>query len=321
MLRRRELIVAIGAAVGWPAGRAQAADRLPTIGILCTTTEVIWGSWIAAFKQRLGELGRVEGHTVLIKLREGHGRVESYPDLAGEFVKDSVDVIFTAGGAVLAAERATPTIPIVFVIASDPVGAGMVASLARPGGNATGLSVENADLAGKRMELLKTALPGLKRVLILLNVAYPASVIETAHAEAAARALGIEAQRAELRRTEDVAPAIEAAKGQVQALYICADALLSNSHDEINKLALGAGLGTIAASEYYRSLLAYGPSYAAQFRRGADLVDKILRGTKPADIPVEQPTEFELVVNLKVAKALGVTIPQTLVDRADRVIE
>jgi putative tryptophan/tyrosine transport system substrate-binding protein len=325
-MRRREFITLLGgAAAVWPlVARAQQATKLPTIGYLGSATLATESQRMAAFVQRLRELGWVEGSTVVIDYRWAEGRTERYAEIAAEFVRLKVDVIVTVGGAVAAAKQATATIPIVFAGAGDPVGSGMVASLAQPGGNVTGLSVQSIDLAGKRLEILREIFPDVRRLTIIGNVEYAATVLEMGEAQAAARALGLEVARSEIRRAEDIAPAFEALKGAAQALYVCADATINANHARINTLALGARLPTMhGVREYVEAggLMAYGPNLADLYRRAADYVDKILRGAKPADLPVEQPTKFDLVINLVTAQALGLTVPPTLLARADEVIE
>ena len=235
-----------------------------------------------------------------------------------------MSVIVTVGTAVLAAKQATSTIPIVFGIAVDPVGSGLVASLARPGGNVTGLSVQSTDLAGKRLEILRELLPDLRRLAVIADVGYSGSTIEIGEVQAAARKIGLEVDVLEIQRAEDIVPAFGALKSGTQALYVCADALVNANHARINTLALGARLPTIHAFRDFLGaggLLSYGAFTSIMFRRAGDVVDKILKGAKPADIPVEQPTNFELVINLTTAKALGITVPPTLLARADEVIE
>jgi putative tryptophan/tyrosine transport system substrate-binding protein len=216
------------------------------------------------------------------------------------------------------------TIPIVFVIANDPVGTGLVESLARPGGNATGLSIQSSDLAGKRLELLREVTPGLRRLAILTNVDYAGAVLETGEVLDAAHTLGLEVVILEIRRAEDIAPALEKLRGRAQGLYLPSEAIVFTNRALIATLAQDARLVTITVVRDYveaGSLLSYGPNYIALFRRTAEYVDKILRGTKPGDIPVEQPIKFDLVINLTTAKALGLNVPPTLLARADEVIE
>jgi putative ABC transport system substrate-binding protein len=221
-------------------------------------------------------------------------------------------------------KQATTVIPIVFAIAKDPVGGGLAESLRRPGGNVTGLSVQEVDTASKRIELLREVVPRLHRLAIMFDVGYPSAVLEMHELDTAARALGFEVTPLEIRRGEDIAPAFEALGTRADALYVSQDALTVAHHARIITLALGAGLPTIFAARNFvqaGALMSYGPNFPALFAHAAELVDKILRGTKPADIPIEQPTKFELVINLTTAKALGIAIPETLLARADEVIE
>jgi len=294
------------------------------IGFLGQSTRSAASEWVAAFDKRLRELGWIEGRTIKIEYRWAEGRGERFAEIAAEFVRLKVDVIVTAGGAVLAAKQATSLIPIVFAVAADPVGGGLVASLVQPGGNVTGLSTQTAETAGKRLELLREIVPGLRQLAIMANAGYPAAVLEMAEVQAAARTLGLEVTTLEIRRAENIAPAFEALRGRVEALYVCADPLVTTNRVRINTLALAARLPVMhGVREYVEAggLMSYGPNFPELFRRAADYVDKILRGAKPADIPVEQPTKFDLVINLTTAKALGLTIPETFLVRADEVIE
>jgi putative ABC transport system substrate-binding protein len=281
--------------------------------------------WVAAFVQRLRDLGWIEGRTVMIEYRWAEGRNSRAAEIAAEFVQLKVDVIVTYGTSpVLAAKQATPVIPIVFAAANDPVGAGLVASLARPDGNVTGLSVQQVDAAGKRLELLREIVPGLRRLAILANVGNPGAALEMGEAQAAAQTLGLEVTTIEIRRGEDIAPGFDALKGQAEALYVCTDPLVITNRARIQTSAMGARLPAVYNSREYvetGGLMSYGPNFLDQWRRTAEIVDKILRGAKPSDIPVEQPTKFDLVLNLTTAKALGLTIPPTLLARADEVIE
>jgi putative ABC transport system substrate-binding protein len=325
-MRRREFITLIGgAAFGWPlVARAQQTGKLPTIGFLGASTPSAWSQWTAAFVQRLRELGWTEGQTVAIEYRWAEGRSERYTDIAAEFARLKVDVIVTVGSAVAATKQVTSTIPIVFAIAVDPLGSGMVASLGRPGGNATGISVQSAELAGKRLELLREALPNLRRLAIIGDVGYAGSVLEISEVEAAARKVGVDTEVLEIRSAADIAPAFQALKSRAQALYVCAGALVNANAARISTFALGARLPAFHGSRDELGaggFMSYGANYADQFRHAAGFVDKILKGTKPADLPVEQPTKFELVINLTTAKALGLTVPETFLLRADEVIE
>jgi putative ABC transport system substrate-binding protein len=281
-------------------------------------------AWADALVQRLRELGWIEGRNIAIEYRWAEGRGERFAEIAAEFVRLKVDVIVTVGGAVLAAKQATSLIPIVFAVAADPVGGGLVASLVRPGGNVTGLSSQFTDLAGKRLELLREMVPSLRRLAIMANAGYPASVLEMAEVQATTRTLGLDVVTLEIRRAEDIAPAFEALKGRAEALYVCAESLVTTNRVRINTLALAARLPTMhSIREYVEAggLMSYGPNFPDLWRRAGDLVDKILRGAKPADIPVEQPTKFDLIINLTTAKALGLDVPPTLLARADEVIE
>ena len=329
-MRRRAFIALLGSAAFlpsclWPlAGRAQQAGKLPTIGFLGAATPSSWSQWTTAFVQRLRELGWIEGRTVAIEYRWAEGRIERYAEISAEFVRLKVDVIVTSGGAVLAAKQSTSLIPIVFALATDPVGLGFVASLARPGGNVTGLSSQSTDTAGKRLELLRELVPGLRRLAIMANIGYPGAVLEIGEVHAAARTLGLEVITLEIRRADDIARAFETLKSRAEALFVLADPLINTNQARINALAVDARLPTMSGFRDYvetGGLMSYGPNYPDLFRRAADYVDRILRGAKPGDIPVAQPTKFDLVINLKTAKALGLEIPPTLLARADEVIE
>lgn len=324
-MRRRECIALIGSVFAWPlAARAQQGSKLPTIGFLGSTTPSAQSQWTSAFVERLGQLGWTQGRTVEIEYRWAEGRSERYAEIAAEFVHLKVNVIVTVGAAVAAAKQATTVIPIVFAVANNPVGIGLVASLARPGGNVTGVSNETADLAGKRLELLREVVPSLRRLAIMANFGYPASVLEMREVEAMARALGIEVIAPEVRRAEDIAFAFEGLKGQADALSVITDPLMVTNRLHISTLALNARLPTIyPAREYVESggLISYGANYPDLFRRAAEYVDKILRGSKPGDLPVEQPTKFDLVINLKTAKALGLIVPTDLFATADDLIQ
>jgi len=326
-MRRREFITLLGgAAAAWPlAARAQQQPaKLPTIGFLGAATPAAWSVFIVTFVRRLRELGWIEGRTIAIEYRWAEGRGERYVEIAAESVRLKVDIIVTSGGAVLAAKQATSLIPIVFAAAADPVGGGFVASLVQPGGNVTGLSAQFTDLAGKRLELLREIVPSLRQLAIMANAGYPAAVLEMAEVQATARTLGLEVTTLEIRRAEDIAPAFEALKGRAEALYVCSDILTTTNRVRVNTLALTARLPMMyGVREYVEAggLMSYGPNFLDLWRRTGDLVDKILRGTKPAEIPVEQPTKFDLVINLTTAKALGLDVPPTLLARADEVIE
>jgi len=324
-MRRRQFIALVGSAVGsWPvAVRAQQAGKLPTIGFL-GADPTAFSPWTNAFVARLRELGWIENRTIAIEYRWSEGRTERYAEIAAEFVRLNVDVIVTVGSAVPTVRQATSTIPIVFAVGIDPVGTGLVASLAKPGGNVTGLSLQAANLAGKRIELLREVVPLLHRLAIIFNAGNTQPVLEMEETQAAARALGLAVTPLEIRNASDIAPAFDAVKGQTDALYVAIDQLMVANLPRILTLALGARLPTIFSTRDFvhaGGFMSYGPNYTDLFRRSADYVDKILHGAKPGDIPVEQPTRFALVVNLTTAKALGLTIPDQFVLRADEVIE
>jgi putative tryptophan/tyrosine transport system substrate-binding protein len=324
-MRRRDFISIFGsAAATCPlAARAQQPVKLPTIGFLGTTTASAWQPWTAAFVQRLRELGWVEGRNVAIEYRWAEARSDRFAEIAAEFVQFKVDVIVTGGNAAVAVKQATSVVPIVFVL-GDPVGTGLVTSLARPGGNVTGLTNQQPDLAGKRLEILREVVPSLHRLAILANVDYPFAVLEMAEVQAAGGALRLDVANFEIRRAEDIAPAFEALKRRADALYVVDDALTVSNRIRVNTLALAARVPTMHGTREVveaGGLMSYGPNFTDLFRRAANYVDKILHGTKPADIPVERPTKFDLVINLTTAKALGLTIAEAFLSRADEVIE
>ncbi len=325
-MRRRSFITLLGGIASWPlAVRAQQAPKLPTIGFLGPNTSSTDGPRVGALVQRLRELGWIEGQNIAIEYRWAEGRVEHLGEFAAEFVRLKVDVIVTsATPPILAAKRASSVIPIVFAAAGDPVGNGLVASLARPGGNVTGLSLQATDIAGKRLQLLREFVPALRHLAIMANPDTPASMAEMREVLATGGTLGLEVVTSEIRHPEDIAPAFEAFKGRAEALYICNDPLVTTNRTLIAALAMGMRLPTMFnVREFVAAggLMSYGPNFLALYRRAGDFVDKILRGAKPADIPVEQPTKFDLSLNLKTAKALGLAPPQSLLARADEVIE
>ena len=326
-MRRRDFFTLVGgAAAAWPlSARGQQPAKAPIIGFLGATTASAGNQWAAAFVQRLNELGWIEGRTVAIEYRWADGRNERVAEIASEFVRLNVAVIVTYANTTAAAtKRTVTTIPIVFAAAGDPVGTGLVASLARPGGNVTGLSLQQPEIASKRLQILRDLLPNLHTLAILANAGSPNAVLEMGEADAAARRLGLAVVRSEVRKTEDFAPALDALKGRAEALYVCSDPLLTTNRQGINTLALGVRLPTMYGFREFveaGGLISYGPNFPDLFRRAAEYVDKILRGTKPADLPVEQPTKLDLVINLTTAKALGLMIPESFLLRANEVIE
>ena len=312
--------------MAWPlAARAQQPARLPTIGYVGANRPSVESQRIDVFVQRLRELGWIEGRTIAIEVRWAEGRNERFAEIAAEFIRLKVDVIVTVGTpAVVTAKQATSVIPIVFAGAGDPVGTGLVASLARPGGNVTGLSLQTTDSVGKRLELLREVVPDLRRLAILADAGNPQGVLEMGEVQAAARGLGIEVAPLEIRRAEDITPAFDALKGRADALVVVAGPLVTTNRIRINILALGARLPTmhnLRGNVEAGGLMSYGANFPDLYRRAADYVDKIFRGTKPGDLPVEQPTKFDLIINVTTAKALGLTIPESFLLRADEVIE
>ena len=325
-MRRRGFITLLGGAAARPlTAHAEQSAKLPTIGFLGTSTPLAMSQWIAAFVQRLRELGWIEGRTVAFEYRWAEGRSERMAEIAAEFVRLKVDIIVTyATPPVVAAKQATAVIPIVSAVMGDAVGTGLVASLARPGGNVTGLSILTPDLAGKRLELLREVAPGVRRLAFLANISNPITAPEMGQVQAAAGTLGLDVIALEIRRHEDIVPAFETLKGRAQALYVAGDPLVLSHRVRINTLSLVAQLPAIYNSREYveaGGLMSYGVNWPDLFRRTAEYVDKILRGAKPADLPVEQPNKFDLVINLTTAKALGLTIPEAFLLRADEVIE
>jgi ABC-type uncharacterized transport system substrate-binding protein len=327
-MRRREFITLLGsgAAAAWPLStRAQQAAKPPIIGCLSPNSASTQSQWTAAFVRRLHELGWIEGNTVEIEYRWAEGHAERLSAFAAELVRLKVSVIVTsATPPTVAAKRATSVIPIVAVAIGDPVGSGLVASLARPGGNVTGLSIQSVDAVSKQVELLRDVVPNLHRLAVLANESNPMNRRQAEEVQAAAHALGLEVALLDVRRADDIAPMFATLDGRADALYVAADPLFFNNILAISALALKARLPDMYSFReevVAGGLLSYGASFPDLFRRAAELVDKVLRGTKPADIPVEQPTKFDLVINLKTAKALGLTVPHNLLVLADEVIE
>jgi putative tryptophan/tyrosine transport system substrate-binding protein len=325
-MNRRGFITFLGgAATAWPlAARAQQV-KLRTIGFLGAAGPAVASHWLAAFVKRLHELGWSEGRNVAFEVRWAEGRRERAAEIVAEFVGRKVDVIATwATMPALVAKQATSEIPIVFALATDPVGVGLVASLAHPGSNATGLSALNIDIIGKRVELLREIVPGLRRLAIMANIAVPDSATELRVTQELAQTLGITVAPLQIRQGDDIAPAFDSLKGGADALFVVGDPLSYVHRARIIALALDARLPTLCAIREFvatGALMSYGTNFPDLFRRAGEFVDKILRGAKPADIPVEQPVKFDLTINLKTAKALGLEVPPTLIARADEVIE
>jgi putative tryptophan/tyrosine transport system substrate-binding protein len=326
-MKRRDFITLLGGAMGaWPlATHAQQAGKLRMIGFLGAHTPSVQSQWTEPFVHRLRELGWMEDRNIRIEYRWAEGRFDQSPRLADELVRLKVDVIVTHATAnVLAAKQATSSIPIVFAAVADPVGNKLVASLAQPGANVTGLSNEAPDISGKRLELLREITPRLRRVAMLANVATPNAVLEIREVNAAAPTLDLEVILSEIRKADDIGPAIEALKDRAEALYVQSDPLFNSNRVKVSTLAISARLPTVAGFSLFveaGGLMSYGPNFPDLFRRAADFVDKILRGAKPDALPVEQPTKFDLILNLTTAKVLGIEVPPTLLARADEVLE
>jgi putative ABC transport system substrate-binding protein len=327
-MRRRSviyLLLTVFLLTGLPV-QAQQAAKVPRIGFLGGASSSFYAARTDAFRQGLNELSYIEGKNIVIEDRYADGKADRLPALAVELVRLKLDVIVaTTAPSVLAAKKASATIPIVFVSVADPVASGLVASLARPGGNITGLTILAPELSGKRLELLKEAVPKATRVAFLWNSANPAHGLLWKESQAAAQELRLQLQSLEVRSSNDFENAFEAAlRERAQALITAPEPLINTHLKRIvefaakNRLpAMYAGPEVVDAG----GLMSYAPDYTHQYRRAATYVDKILKGTKPADLPVEQPTKFELVINLKTAKQIGLTIPQTVLYRADKVIK
>jgi putative ABC transport system substrate-binding protein len=325
-VRRRDVLTLLGGAAAWPlAARAQQPGKMPTIGYLGGASAISQRAWVAAFVQRLRELGWSEGRNVTIEYRWAEGRNERFAEIVAEFVRLKVDVILAGGTEpAVAAKQATSIIPIVFPSAGDPIGSGLVVSLARPGGNVTGLSNLGSDLGAKRVGLLREVLPGLRRMAVMANASYSGGVTEMMEIGQAARTLGLEVIPLPIRGADDIALAFEGLNGRAEALYVIGDSFTNTHRLRINTFALATRLPTMHPQREFveaAGLMSYGANFPELNRRAAEYVDKILRGAKAGDIPVEQPTKFDLVVNLVTARALGLTVPPTLLGRADEVIE
>src|SRR6201997_1504269 len=324
-MKRREFVKIVCGVVGaWPlAAQAQQSGKQRVIGVLGADATA-WAPWTVALTARLRELGWSEGDTVAIEYRWAQGRSDRVSEFAAEFERRKVDVIVTYGSAVTILRQTITSTPIVFAVAFDPVRSGLVQSLAHPAGNVTGVSIQQPDLVGKRLKLLRQAIPQLHRLAILADAGYAEPMLEADRVRSMAQESGLEAARLGVWRADDIAPAFASLQNKADALYVVSDALIAANRARIVTLALSGRLPTIMSYDDYveaGGLMSYGPDYADLFRRAADMVDKILRGTKPGDIPVEQPTKFELAINVKTAATLGLTIPQTLLAAADEVIK
>jgi putative tryptophan/tyrosine transport system substrate-binding protein len=326
-MRRREFITLIGGATAaWPlAARAQERPNVPRVGYLFSLAQAESRHLWEACRQGLRELGYVEGQNVFLEARWAEGKYDRLPALVAE-LELKVDVLIAAATPTnIAAKAGTGTMPVVFVAVADPVRAGLIASLARPGGRFTGLSLLTPETSGKRLQLLTEAVPNVRRVTVLLNPGNLANFVLVEETQAAARPLGIELQLLEVRNPSDVERAfVTASAGHVQAMVVFDDPFIHSHRARIIELAVRHRLPAICGTREYADeglLMAYGPHRPDLYRRSAVFLDKILKGAKPADIPVEQPTRFELIVNLKTAKALGLELPTALIYLADQVIE
>jgi putative ABC transport system substrate-binding protein len=323
MVTRRKFITVLSGAAAW-SFKASSQPLVPLVGLLNSepSTERLR---VDAFVKRLHELGWIEGRTVAIESRWAEGRPERFVEIAAEFVRLRAAVIVTSGaGPASAVRQATQVIPIVFAIATDPVGTGLVATLARPGGNVTGLSYMGTDLAAKRLELLRGILTDLRRIAVMAYRGAPGAMLELREVQATADRLGLEAITLEIIAPDQIGAEIARLKTRVDALYVCPDPLINANRVSIVTSALTAGLPTVFGERENvdaGGLMSYGPNVPDMYRRAAEIVDKILHGAKPADIPVEQPTKFEFILNLKTAKALGLEVPSQFQQLADEVIE
>ena len=330
-MRRRKLarlptVVALVLLIAPLVAGAQPAGRVYRIGMLELRSAVLNAANIDAFRQGMRELGYNEGQNLEVVYRSSDGRDDRFPDLANELIRLKVDLILTRGTpATLAAKSATRTIPVVMASVGDPVGTGIVASLGRPGGNVTGLSNFNVEIYAKRLELLRELLPRLTRIAGLFNMGNPVLPLQWKEVQRAARSVSIQPQLLDVRRPEDLPRAFEAAATErADALIVALEGLTLGNLRLIAELAAKHRLPSIyGVRQYadYGGLITYGPSDLHLYHRAATFVDKIFKGAKPAELPIEQPMKFELVINLKTAKALGLTIPPSLLLRADEVIE
>jgi putative ABC transport system substrate-binding protein len=324
-MKRREFMLLIGgvAVVSTSAAYGQQSAKLPVIGFLVAGTQASHGAWVAAFAQRLSELGWKDGSNVKIEYRWAAGDLGQTTQFASEFVQRKVDVIVTSAYGVMAAKQATSTIPIVFAAYGDAVAAGIVKSLARPGGNMTGLTTQPGELSSKRLELLRDIIPNVRRLAVLVNT-HVVAMQEVAAIQAASAKLNIHVDVLDVQTAEDVEAAMATLAGQTDALYVYSEPLTNANKDKIIKAASTAKIPTIFGFREFvdaGGVVSYGPSFIDLFARAAEYTDKILRGAKAADLPVQQPVKFDLIINLKAAKALGLSIPETVLTRADEVIE
>jgi putative tryptophan/tyrosine transport system substrate-binding protein len=302
----------------------QQSPKRPIVGFLVAGTQASHGAWVTAFTQRLSELGWTDGRNINIEYRWAAGNIQQTTEFAAEFVQQKVDVIVTSAFGVVAAKEATSTIPIVFAAYGDAVANGIVRSLARPGGNVTGLSIQPVELSSKRLELLRDIIPNVRRLAALVNNHFVGVAQEVVGIQTASAKLNIEAKVLEIQTVEDIEAAMATLAGQTDALYVFSEPLTNANREKIIKAATAAKIPTIFGFREFvdaGGLVSYGPNFTDLFARAAEFTDKILRGVKPADLPVQQPVKFDLIVNLKTAKALGLSISETVLTRADEVIE
>jgi putative ABC transport system substrate-binding protein len=302
----------------------QQSAKQPVIGFLVAGTQASHGVWVAAFAQQLSELGWTAGRNIKIEYRWAAGDIRQMTEFATEFVQKKVDVIVTSAYGVVAAKQATSTIPIVFAAYGDAVSNGIVGSLARPGGNVTGLSIQPRELSSKRLELLRDIIPNVRRLAALVNANYSGVAQEVIGIRTASAALNIEANILEIQTADDIEAALATLAGQTDALYVYSEPLTNSNRHQIIRAATAAKIPTIFGFREFvdaGGLISYGPDFTDLFKRAAEFADKILRGAPPADMPVQQPVKFDLIINLKAAKALGLKISETVLIRADEVIE
>jgi len=323
-MRRREFLALVAVAAILPSMANGQSTQIRKIGFMGTASPVVWKGWVAAFESRLQALGWTEGRTISIHYEWAAGDKSRYREIAEEFARENVDIIVTSGAGAFVIREISAAIPIVFTVDIDPLASGLVESLAKPGRNMTGNSLQAADAAGKRIDLARGLIPHLQRIALMGNVSYPGTASELGQVEAVCHQLGLNVIRREIRSAEDISGAFENLKGEVDAIYVAVEPLAISRRDEINGRALSLGLPTISGTRDFTAaggLMAYGPNFPALFARSADLVDKVLRGANAGEIPVEQPTKFDFVINLKTAKALKLEVPSNLLQLADEVIE
>ena len=325
-MKRREFIALLGSAAAALPLAAAAQPKIPRIGFMGNSTAALEANLLDAFREGLRELGYEEGRNIIIEYRWADGKYDHFPVLVAELIAAKVDAIVTAGTpAALAVKNATTTVPLVMVAVGDPIGTGLVPSLARPGGNLTGLSSIAPDLEGKRLQLLREVVPALSHVAMFINSLNPFHISSMKQARAAAQAMGIKLQLHDIRKSEDLDDAFAAIrKERPDALLILADRVFLHNRERIVDFANEQRLPNVNAYKELvevGGLMSYGPSYEDMHKRAAIYVDKILKGAKPADLPIEQPSKFTFIVNLKAAKTLGVTVPSQLLGLVDQLIE